>query len=136
MNLKRLVYLSRLEAKLTTKDIYQIIETSEKNNEANGLSGLLVYSKRSFLQVIEGDIYKLNGTFAKICRDPRHSDISIVEFTSIENRLFANWTMKLFCLDDFEMPENMLERAESSPYYPFPIDADLFLEILLWTKHR
>ena len=61
MNLKRLVYLSRQETTLTTKDIHQIIETSEKNNEANGLSGLLIYSKRSFLQVIEGDIYKLNG---------------------------------------------------------------------------
>ena len=136
MNLKRLVYLSRQETTLTTKDIHQIIETSEKNNEANGLSGLLIYSKRSFLQVIEGDIYKLNGSFAKICRDARHSDISIVEFTSIENQLFANWKMRLFCLDDFKMPENMLDLAESSPYYPFPIDVDLLLEILLWAKHR
>ena len=82
------------------------------------------------------DIYKLNSTFAKISRDARHSDISLVEFTNIESRLFADWKMKLFCVDDFKIPENMLDRAESSPYFPFPIDGDLALEILLWVKHH
>jgi hypothetical protein len=39
MSLKRLVYLSRRETKLTTKNIYEIIEVSERNNAANQFIG-------------------------------------------------------------------------------------------------
>lgn len=74
MSLRRFICLST-SAALGPADVHAIIASSEKNNPARGVTGLLIYNGRNFLQMIEAEEAALLGLMAVVARDKRHSGI-------------------------------------------------------------
>ena len=70
-----------------------LLRTSRSNNERSGLTGLLVYSRGSFLQVLEGRESSVDATFERILTDPRHSACEIVREERIFEPDFGEWLM-------------------------------------------
>ena len=136
MSLKRLIYISRVEAKIKKADIVTLMSKSKKNNLENHLSGMLLFGRGSFLQVLEGEPEALNKTFFKIAADGRHTDLRLIDFHMIEKRLFSNWSMKLFSLEEFSISDDLLPSEEETDYYPFSMDIDQCMEILLCVKRQ
>jgi Sensors of blue-light using FAD len=93
----RLVYYSANRivgsAEEVTAQIEQILATSRRNNEKVGVTGALMFSEGFFGQVLEGPEAAVEATFERIQRDPRHGDVSLLDFQSIEKRHFDNWSM-------------------------------------------
>jgi len=95
--LYRLVYVSQNavaggDAALQD-EIEQILETSRRNNRAAGITGALMYNAGCFTQILEGDRAALNTLFERIQYDTRHGDVTVLEFSPVESRDFADWSM-------------------------------------------
>jgi hypothetical protein len=95
--LHRLVYLSHNEMLGTPEEIaaevQRILAVSRRRNFAAGITGALMFNAGCFAQVLEGRLAAVSETFERIQRDPRHSDVSVLEFEPISARSFPDWSM-------------------------------------------
>ncbi len=96
-DIHRLVYTSRNLLQGTEEDrvatVAQILATSQRNNGKVGVTGALLFNAGSFAQVLEGPRAAVEATFERIQRDPRHSDVSVLQCEPVEARGFPNWSM-------------------------------------------
>jgi hypothetical protein len=74
----RLVYKSVECAPFSEADLKKLIMNSRLRNAEAGLTGMLIYDRGTFLQMLEGDMAPIFKTFTRIERDPRHKDISVL----------------------------------------------------------
>ena len=94
MFLSRLIYASRAVDSLQTADVEQILEASRRNNGKVGVSGVLLFSARGFLQCLEGSREAVNQTYARILGDPRHAEVLMLDYREVSRRLFPDWSMQ------------------------------------------
>ncbi len=96
-NLYRLVYCSRNRLQGgeldVTREIQHILATARANNAKIGISGALMYNDGNFAQILEGPLASIEHIFEKIQRDPRHSEITVVQSGRASERLFPAWSM-------------------------------------------
>jgi hypothetical protein len=93
MFLVRLIYVSEVTESLDEKDIEQILASARKNNPKYGLTGMLCFHNRYFLQCLEGARSEVNKVYQVILKDPRHSNIVLLEYKELVKREFESWTM-------------------------------------------
>ncbi|MEO0462581.1 MAG: BLUF domain-containing protein [Pseudomonadota bacterium] len=79
---------------LTRADVDAILESSARNNPARGVTGLLLYNGRNFLQLLEGEEQELVSLMLRINQDPRHSGVSVIDCRVVEERSCSDWAMK------------------------------------------
>lgn len=96
-----LIYRSRSAGPFDRTEIGRILATARQRNAADGLTGLLLYSDASFLQVLEGEAAAVRETFARIGEDPRHQELTVLADGPVEARRFPDWTMGFHHLDGF-----------------------------------
>lgn len=65
MPVKRIIYCSQATYDFSSDELVELLEVSRRNNESAGLSGMLLYSSQSFLQVRRGP----DGTGDDVCAD-------------------------------------------------------------------
>ncbi len=96
-NLFRILYCSRNLTELTpgleALSLGQILHTARSNNARRQVTGALLYSSGYFAQVLEGPMTQVEQVFEKIQRDPRHSDVTVLECSEIGLRDFPEWSM-------------------------------------------
>ena len=96
-DLFRVVYFSRnaIQGSLETQraEVNAILETSQRNNRATGVSGVLVFNNGVFGQVLEGPSEEVEDTFDRIQADERHFDVTVLETAPLTQRSFAQWSM-------------------------------------------
>ncbi|MFT7086357.1 MAG: hypothetical protein ACJAV5_002085 [Vicingaceae bacterium] len=88
-----LVYFSVARPNLTQKEILDILVYSRKWNYEHDVTGLLIYNKVEFLQLIEGDETTIRELFEKIKKDVRHQNLILLAADSKKERVFPNWNM-------------------------------------------
>lgn len=93
MFLVRLVYASKVSEHFQPSDIETILKSAKDNNKRHGVSGILCFNHKYFLQCLEGSRAKVNEIFNIISRDPRHKEIVLLEYQTINYREFADWSM-------------------------------------------
>ncbi len=99
--MKRLTYISSFAQPLSAEEVAQIGERSIVNNTRDGLTGVLFCFNNVFYQILEGPEDALNRCYARILKDPRHTDIFCLEVeNSISQREFGDWAMKTVRLDE------------------------------------
>lgn len=93
--LVRLLYASRAAGEIDDALVASILEDSRKHNLERGITGILcTYSPGNvFLQVLEGGRETVNALYAAIVRDPRHREVTILDYEEIAERRFAGWRM-------------------------------------------
>ena len=89
----RLVYLSAAQPTIRQSDLDEILASSRRNNAAAGVTGILLYGRGSFIQVLEGKAESVEERFAHIRNDKRHSAILTVMKSPIGGRDFPHWSM-------------------------------------------
>lgn len=87
-------YRSRAVAPFSELQLAELLESARKHNQANDLTGLLVYDEGRFFQWIEGHPDKLAKVWDSIQRDPRHTDIQIMGNQRVPLRFFGDWDMR------------------------------------------
>lgn len=131
MQLYRLIYYSEAADNLTIQDVKSISAKASLKNKSLLVSGGLLYCESKFLQILEGGISPVNKLFDTILRDPRHKNVSLIEFTRTKQREFEGWDMSLVFFPtsrDFH-PEYIKYSGDDS-FDPLSLDADACVVLL------
>ena len=123
MLVKRIIYCSQASHDFAADELVGLLELSRRNNEAAGLSGMLLYSSMSFLQVLEGDAAALAATYARIGVDDRHTNLRLLLDAEVTAALFPDWTMGFEHVDDEDLAEE-LDGFTPATQYPL-VNPDL-----------
>jgi len=126
--LSQILYISTAPG-LAREDVDAILAVSERNNPAKGVTGLLLYNGRNFLQLLEGGKEELYALMERISADPRHSGISVMHSGEVNARVCPDWAMKRVVI-----AESIDERRETlASDLPETLDANVRQMILNFT---
>ncbi len=90
LGMKRLTYVSKLNAVLDEEEILEIGRISSENNKKIDVTGVLISVRDYFFQVLEGEAATVDALVEKISRDHRHTEITILSAeTGCEDRATA-----------------------------------------------
>lgn len=70
-----------------------ILLTSRRNNQRDGITGLLYDDGVRFLQVLEGNMSQVDAAYERIKADPRHRAVVVLSRRPIDAREFGDWAM-------------------------------------------
>ncbi|MFZ6744732.1 BLUF domain-containing protein [Undibacterium sp. JH2W] len=91
--LVRLLYASRVVDEKMCDIVQSIVSQSRQHNPQHGITGVLCHSDQVFMQVLEGGREAVNTLYSHILRDPRHTDVILLDYEEILERRYAGWTM-------------------------------------------
>jgi len=91
--LSELIYISKRSVHCTDDDVKQILNESTRQNNKRDITGVLLYSKTKFVQVLEGESDTILGLYDHIKKDRRHYHPLLVSLQMIEKRYFPSWQM-------------------------------------------
>lgn len=114
MSYHQLIYVSDL-ANQDESQLGPILESAVRHNTQDGITGMLLYSEGNFLQVLEGPIDAVKATYARICKDSRHQNASLLLEQDVPQRHFANWSMGYHRLG----PDDVARFPEHAPHFQF-----------------
>jgi hypothetical protein len=89
----QLIYTSKATGELSDGQLAAILKVSVGNNQLHGITGLLLYSHGTFMQLLEGEASDVDATFERIKADPNHHSIEAHLRTPIKAREFGQWYM-------------------------------------------
>ena len=115
--MKRVIYCSQATHEFTSEELIALLQTSRTRNEAAGLTGMLMYCRQSFLQMLEGDEAALDATYSRIVADRRHDNLRLLMSVEVEAPLFADWSMGFEHVND-EQLAGELEGYTPQTKYP------------------
>lgn len=90
--MRQLVYISSMRRQADV-DPATILAQSRRNNAAAGITGLLFFDGKRFLQALEGEEAAVDATFARIQQDERHHALVLLSNRDIAAREFGVWAM-------------------------------------------
>lgn len=99
--LQQIVYVSRVAGSMSATELRGILHLAQRGNRRRDITGLLVCTGRSFLQVLEGDAEVLTALVGSIADDPRHCGMRILHTQPITRREHGEWDMALASSLDF-----------------------------------
>lgn len=91
--LRRVVYTSCATSANPRNDRESILASSRRNNGLDGISGVLWFENKRYLQLLEGPPESVGSTLDRIRVDPRHSDLVVLEDSEQHERIFGDWAM-------------------------------------------
>jgi hypothetical protein len=89
----QLIYTSAAREPFSTDALRQLLVATRGRNAKSGITGLLLYDRGSFIQALEGEASKVDETFERIKRDPRHHRITVLGRRPLDAREFSEWSM-------------------------------------------
>lgn len=93
VSLRQVIYTSHALVPFEPADLADLLIRARANNEAHGLTGMLVHADGDFLQVIEGESLEVETVLERIRRDTRHTKLRVVADRTIHHRSFPDWRM-------------------------------------------
>lgn len=132
-DLYQFVYISRITSlglsNINTLD--NISEISVDNNDQANITGVLCYGNGYFFQYLEGSEQALTNLKNRLLMDDRHKDIHSLEFDSISQRYFNDWSLCTIILERWMV--NDPKAKALMPFKPYewaPEEWRSFLKIL------
>ena len=89
----QLTYISTSRPGTAAADIDAILAVSRRNNARDGITGLLIYDGKRFLQALEGYGPLVEAAFTRIKADPRHRAAVVLSLREPSAREFGLWDM-------------------------------------------
>jgi len=117
-----LVYVSIACVPFSNPQLIDLLEKSRVNNEALGITGMLLYKGGRFLQAMEGEEDSVKFLQAKIADDTRHRDLTVLLEGPIAHREFPDWSMGFANLN---LPE-ILSIPGYTPFLNTPLAREHF----------
>ena len=106
-----IVYTSAAVTLFTEAQLEAVLAHAWARNARRGVTGMLLYDRGSFLQVIEGETSATRGLFEVINKDARHRRIIKISEAAITTRTFDQRSMGYVSLDRHraQQPRGYLE---------------------------
>jgi len=113
---RRLIYCSQACQDFDPDLLVDLLRQARATNERAGLSGMLLYCSRSFLQLLEGDEDALAETYQRIRADRRHTNLRRLLDAEVSQRLFPDWSMGFDHVDDDELAQDLPGYTPATSY--------------------
>lgn len=114
MPIKQLVYASRQAVEFDGLRLVSLLYTARDRNAALSITGVLLYSNGLFVQCLEGPPENVDAIYAKICLDPRHAEIVLLQAFETDERHFESWMMGCARVSDYQALELMRAQWQSA----------------------
>jgi len=88
-----ILYLSQVSTALSEDELKRLLETSRVRNQGRNITGLLLYSDRQFMQLLEGEEADVAQLYSTLAQDPRHTGLIKLADKPIPHRSCAEWSM-------------------------------------------
>ncbi len=116
------IYSSCTNQLFTQDDLVELLKKARANNEMLGVTGMLLYNRGTFIQMLEGDKNTVVELFNKIHKDSRHKLVFTLAEGEREERQFPSWSMAFKDLDSPEIQSlpgfsNFINEGHDSTYY-------------------
>lgn len=111
-SLIQVIYASAATSRWTPDALLRLLRTARRNNGAVGITGFLGHNAGTFLQMLEGTPEAVDATLARIARDGRHQELTILLRRETSERFFPDWSM------GFEEVDDVIPGPGLSPYLP------------------
>jgi len=93
--LATVVYRSRAVAPLAPPDLKAILQVARTRNRREAVTGVMLYDDSRFFQWLEGPTEAVKRVMHSIRRDPRHTDLEVLDDRPAAARMFGDWEMRL-----------------------------------------
>ena len=90
--MRQLLYASNTFRDVSDAVLDDILASSRANNVKAGITGVLLYIEGGFMQILEGDAPAVTDTFARISKDKRHWNTTVL-LDRDAPRAFGEWSM-------------------------------------------
>jgi hypothetical protein len=129
--LVRLLYASRSAHAIGAELIDEIVNRSQAHNPEHGITGVLCAYEQGdvFMQVLEGGREEVNRLYNNLQRDPRHRDVTLLDYAEIVARRFAGWRMGRVDLNRINT-STLLKYSERPRLDPFTMSGPVALALL------
>ena len=122
---------------ITNLDLDLILTSARRRNLEEGITGMLLYYRGEFVQILEGKKESVEKVYEKfICPDPRHTAINKVLENTISCRSFNQWSMGFLGTPEIEslMPSSATEilmdmLADEAKLKPLSMGLSAFVSI-------
>lgn len=94
--------MSTAKREMTAADIEDLLLVARDKNAVNGITGMLLYVERQFLQYLEGEQQAVESLYRSILGDVRHSGVILLLSGPSPRRVFADWLMGYHRLNNNE----------------------------------
>jgi len=91
---------------MSTTDLTDLLEQSRQKNARLKITGLLVYYKREFMQLLEGNKEDIFSLYETIYNDDRNMQNHLVWHGPVQQRSFANWSMAFLLPGELSLEGN------------------------------
>jgi hypothetical protein len=119
-----IIYQSTPTGEVNEEIIDKITHESIKWNSAHGITGILIYHDKQYLQYIEGDEKDIDEVFEMISRDSRHQNITTKVMGYTDERIFPDWSMGSWIVGD-NKSGNLKVLEELNHYMVDPVNRQL-----------
>jgi len=97
----QLVYVSTATNRPTEADLLSLLEQARIRNHRQHITGMLLYSNRTYLQLLEGETKDVLNLYGAICNDSRNEGHEILRESKILSRDFPDWSMGFENLESY-----------------------------------
>lgn len=94
-----LLYTSVATSSMPPSALHGLLSEARKANAMRGVTGMLLYKRGNFMQVLEGEEDVVLELSNRIARDPRHERVFTLHAGAIDERAFPDWSMAFHDVD-------------------------------------
>ena len=105
MALYEIIYVSLACQPMQEDELTQLLDKARQHNQSVNVTGMMIYHRREFLQLLEGERDDVIALYEKIAADPRHQQIHKLWDGTIEERSFSGWTMAFVTPEGLELTQ-------------------------------
>lgn len=128
--LVRLIYASTAQDGVDLNEFKRILLQAQTNNHRRDLTGMLAFNSKIFLQALEGSREQVNELYAKLIRDPRHNNVTMLGYKEIEERHWSSWSMG-FAAPNSDNRALFLKYSQQSTFNPYGMKAEATEKMLI-----
>jgi hypothetical protein len=88
-------YCSQALMPIGQSELDRILQSSQRNNQRDEITGLLTFSGEVFVQFLEGPAAAVSRLMGRIQGDPLHRDVIILSEGAEHERVLPGWDMEL-----------------------------------------
>lgn len=93
MSVHCILYVSDATKDFSNSDIEVLLDTSIEFNAKNDITGILLYRKGRFMQLLEGNNETVTNLYHKIYIDDRHKNCETLFSFDVPERNIETWSM-------------------------------------------
>jgi hypothetical protein len=94
-----LLYRSEASRAVHEVTLTTLVRKARAYNQQARITGMLLYAKGQFLQLLEGPEPALSDLYARINDDARHYNVTTLSYGPIELRAFGRWPLAYAAVD-------------------------------------